>query len=306
MKIKRIILTLAVSALVLSGCKSFWTTEKEPIIAQYYAIFDFKPTDKGWTDRLETAPFDKANRFYIAFAWIRDGKLVLNDADKGDAEKIHQLVEKIRKENPHAEILISSGFDDGTMYIEAAKDPEIFAQSVLEFIEEYNLDGYDMDWENGIDPDAMLKLVEALEKTLKPKDYLLTLALWQSTSSRFDGYKNQIGEISKYVDQINIMSYGNGRTVKESAEAYNKYGVPFSKLIGGIETEIDYPEVDGVDTLGEDGTIKQKCDYARSNGLVGMMGWRMDNDYRPINEEGHGYGMPTYKGSIEMYKYMAD
>ena len=307
MNFKKIVVLITIVTSLLAGCfVSAGETQKEQIIAQYFAIFDFKPSDQSWKEILKTAPFDKANRYYIGFTWVRNGEMVLNDAKKGDSQLIKELTAKIRKENPKAEILICSGFDsDGEMYKEAAKNPDKFAESVVNFIKEYKLDGYDMDWENGIDSGAMLELIKALHKAFEPNNYILTMALWQSTSTKnFDKYKDQIGEISNYIEQINIMSYGNGRTVKESAEAYNKYGVPYSKLIGGIETEIDYPETDGVDTLGKDGTIKQKCDEAKELGLAGMMSWRMDNDYRPLDKDGKAYGISTYKGALEMHKWM--
>lgn len=276
--------------------------QASPIIANYWDILDFEGKDQeGWNYRLKTAPFRKLNRLYIAFAWIKEGELVYFD-EQYDAGLIEQLVERCRKVNPQAKILISSGYDEtGSMYKEAAKDPQKFALSVVRFIEQNKLDGYDMDWENGIDPDAMIELLKAVHDAFLNKGYILTLAVWPSPGR----YGDRLPVIAEYVDQINIMSYGINESLEEDANQYHSKGFPYSKMIGGIETEIDYPwgyAPDTVDTLN--GTIKDKCNFALKNGLAGMMAWRLDNDYRRIKNH-KAYGYPRYKGALNMYKYMS-
>jgi hypothetical protein len=273
-----------------------------PIIANYWDILDFEgKNEKGWNYRLRTAPFRKLNRLYIAFAWIKEGELVYFN-EQYDPSLIGQLVNRCRKVNPQATILISSGYDEtGSMYTGAAKDPQKFALSVVKFIEQNNLDGYDMDWENGIDPDAMVELLKAVHDAFLNKGFILTLAVWPSPTI----YEHTVPLIAEYVDQINIMSYGIDESLEEDANKYYSAGFPYSKMIGGIETEIDYPmgyAPDTVDTLN--GTIKDKCDFALKNGLAGMMAWRLDNDYRPVKKH-KAYGYPSYKGALNMYIHMS-
>ncbi len=264
--------------------------DQAKIIAQYFGIFD------DWYKRSldQNPPFDKLNRLYIAFAWIKNGLLTYEK--EGDGEKIDDLVAKCRNKNPNAEILISSGFDDGTMYKYAAKDTQKFAQSVVDFINTHNLNGYDMDWENGIEQKGMNDLLGALRKAFdaEKKQYKLTLAVWPQPEDRYD-----LGSIAKYVDQINIMTYGHDRPLSGSVPAYynSGNGIPYEKIIGGIETEIDYKESGGPDTLGNTGSIKQKCDYALNQKLGGMMEWRLDNDLASGVK-------PTFNGAKDLYQYM--
>lgn len=57
----------------------------------------------------------------------------------------------------------------------------------------------------------------------------------------------------------------------EVIDDFVDHGFPVEKLIGGIMTEWPYPA--GTDSLGPDGSIVQR------RRLVGVMAWRIDNDY---------------------------
>ena len=306
--IRKVIAGLISIGFIFAGCNIFAANtvkneivQQKPIIADYFAIFDFNSVnDPGWQYRLGTAPFDQLNRLYISFAWIKNGVIVYQNPDKVDANKIDQLVAKCKSENPKATRFIVTGFDNGDMYKEAAKDPDKYADSVVKFLQDHDLNGYDMDWENGIDSNDMLALLKALHTKFQSHGYLLTVAVWQYPS--YGSYN--LKEMAKYVNEINIMSYGTGLTLKECAQAYIKDGFPADKIIGGLDTEIDYNGWGGgVDSLGPEGSIKTKCNYALQNGLAGMMAWRLDNDYRPM-KDGKAYGEPTYKGAMAMYQDM--
>lgn len=245
-------------------------------------------------------PFDKLTRLYIAFAWIRNGLLTYNDMSNTptDQQRIAALVGACREKNPAAQIYISSGYDDGSMYMQAALNPGAFAASVVAFLQANTLDGYDMDWENGLDKDALNTLLAAVRNALDAaseadgKSYGLTLAVWPNVQPEYD-----MGTIGKTVDGINIMSYGARRSLQPIAENYYAAGLPWSKMIGGIDTEPGYRE-GGTDTLGPSGTIAQKAAYAQQRGLAGMMSWRLDNDYT-VNR------ISTYQGAIQLYHCMA-
>jgi hypothetical protein len=257
------------------------------VIAQYFYICD----NDQWND--PNVPFKLLNRLYIAFTWIRpnsDGNWVMVYNDPKDQEKITTLIKNTRRTNPGAKIFISSGYDeDGEMYKSAAKNADAFAESVISFIRANDMDGYDMDWENGIDGQAMLTLLTAVKSKLVQagkqdnKTYRLTLAVWPSPNGR--GYGSYLPNIAKAVDQINIMSYGPACDLHRCVDSYNNNGVRKNQIIGGV------------DTLGPAGTIVSKCLVAQQNGLAGMMAWRLDNDY--VEE-----GKPTYKGAVTMYKTM--
>jgi hypothetical protein len=270
----------------------------KPVIAQYFFIADER--ERTWDVKFrDDISFDKLTRLYIAFAVIKDGKLdYANKTNKPtDQKRIALLVEACKKVNCSAEIFITSS-TEGQQYIDAAKNPTAFANSVVKFLRDNELDGYDMDWENGLDKDALNKLLIALRNAFDAacktdgKTYGLTLAVWPTPRNRYD-----LKTVSENVDAINIMSYGVSEPLETDAQAYTRDGFPLSKMIGGVDTEADYNG--GVDTLGNDGTIAQKARYTLANGLAGMMAWRMDNDY--VDDK-----ISTYKGTIQLYESMSN
>lgn len=270
------------------------------VIGQYFFIAD--EDARTWAVKFRSdIPFDKLTRLYIAFAWIRNGLLTYNHMSNTppDQQRIAALVSACRQKNGAAQIYISSGYDDGSMYMQAAQNPGAFAESVVAFLRANTLDGYDMDWENGLDKDALNKLLIALRDALDSagkadhKSYGLTLAVWPEVQGEYD-----IDTIAKTVDSINIMSYGAGESLEDDAGGYADAGLPLSKMIGGIDTEPGYRGPGGVDTLGPKGSIAQKAAYAQQHGLAGMMSWRLDNDYT-VNR------ISTYQGAIQLYHCMA-
>jgi GH18 family chitinase len=275
------------------------------VIAQYFFM-----QDGNWADKLrQDTPFEKLNRLYIGFTCLKkntQNKWELDYLDPAnDDTRIRQLVEACRKKNPAAQIFIVSGYGsgcgEGSKYVEASKGAGAFAENVLAFMRKYGLDGYDMDWENEIESGPLNTLLAALRTAFDEagkndgKRYGLTLAVWQ-----YPEYGNyDFPGMMPYIDQINIMSYGPDNKLDNCAKSYMEKGVPASKIVGGIETEIGYAESGGVDTLGSGGSISEKCSYAIKTGLAGMMEWRLDNDYC----EPAGY--PTYKGASYMYELLS-
>ncbi|GAB4212467.1 MAG: hypothetical protein OHK0022_48350 [Roseiflexaceae bacterium] len=268
-----------------------------PIIGQFFYIgIGNYPS---WDESI--VPFNLLNRLYISNVNVAQnaaGQWVITYKNSGDDTKIATVIQHCRAKNPSAKILISSG-DAGSAYISAAQNPEAFAASVASFVSSHGIDGYDMDWETDMDAQALNKLLTATRSALTQqgqkdgKTYLLTLDVWQYASQgAYD-----LATIANTVDQINIMSYGPDNPLNNCVESYQ--GFPVSKMIGGIETEANYDQNGGVDTLGTGGTIYQKCHYAQLRGLAGMMAWRIDNDYVQN-------GVPTFKGAQAMYQFMTE
>ncbi|MGA9099588.1 MAG: hypothetical protein WB392_11730, partial [Methanotrichaceae archaeon] len=120
------------------------SSEGKPIIAAYFLIFD-----EGYDETMsvpDDIPWNKINRLYIAFATVNDGVLTDATADGTSAvqaeEKIRNIVNLCHNGNPDAEIFISSNFGDQSIddqYLEAAKDPQKFADSVLDYLQKYDL-----------------------------------------------------------------------------------------------------------------------------------------------------------------------
>lgn len=276
------------------------------IIAAYWYLFPDPNDDtySGVMSEKDQIPWKKINRLYIGFATINDGLLTdlpVGNSEENDAQRqemqsrIHELVSLCHENNPEAEIFITSNFggDLDTEYLYASQNPQKFADSVLSYVKEYDLDGYDMDWEssqiNDYAPQLTLLLSTCHETfaTAGPnphgKPYLLTHTVWPGVESA-----QTVASLVGSVDQLNLMTYGSGDKydLVSYADAYAAAGFPYDKIIGGIESEAGYTDNVGPDTQT---TIMAKCAYVKEHNLAGLFEWRIDNDMRPDN------GPPTYQ-----------
>jgi hypothetical protein len=285
--------------------------DETPVIGAYFYFFD-----DGYDNTMvvsDSIPWNEINRLYIAFATVRDGQLVnilVNESPDTADERIHTIVRLCREQNPDAEIFISSnpGSSVSGEYVRAADDPEVFAASVLRYLKEYNLDGYDMDWE---DPDINLysdeqtALLKACSRVFtdanlnsRDKPYGLTCTIWPGVHVPDD-----IAGFVPYTDQFNLMTYGPGNEndLERYAEEYNEAGVPYSMMIGGVESEIDYSENGGHDT-GE--SIQKKAKVVSDYGMAGLMNWRIDNDMVMQNDD--GVMAPTFQITDLVYRELTE
>lgn len=237
----------------------------KPLIGAYFGIFDYN-YDRSM-DYFREIPFAIPDRLTIAFATIDNaGHLVNLMADSH--EKIRNVTRLYRKANPKGKILISSDYDHGSdeRYIHAASMPIEFATSVKRFIEEYQLDGYDMDWETGYNDfyvNITTVLFAACRKVLGP-GYLLSYTFMPQNTN-----PDTIKQISPFVNQFNWMVYGSGSNwIEGLIERFSSS--PKEKIFLGINSEADYDDRS---------TIEYKVGLA-DNGLGGVFMWRLDNDHQ--------------------------
>ncbi|XP_056636318.1 probable chitinase 10 [Diorhabda sublineata] len=139
------------------------------------------------------------------------------DIDNGFYKKVTEYKSKGVK------VLIAiGGWNDslGDKYSRMVNNPEArakFVTSVIDFIEKYDFDGLDLDWEypkcwqvdcnKGPDTDkqAFASLVTELSSAFKPKGLLLSSAVSPSKAVIDAGY--DVPTLSKYLDWISIMTY---------------------------------------------------------------------------------------------------
>jgi len=267
-----------------------------PIVAEYFGIWT--ETNQTWAQKFRPdTPFTNLNRLYICFGKIvqtTDGHFTIGI--DGQESRVLAIIARMQKTNPKAEIFLTVGGDNNPKsYGGAANDPA-FAENVKNFLLQYHMSGIDIDWEQSLDKTNLSNLLQALGTNLHANNLKLTLDVWPFFDSNYDA-----SVINNYVDQLNIMSYGTGLTVQSCAQDFERAGIRSDLLIGGIETEADYNQFGGtVDTLGDNGTIAAKANYALNNNLAGMMGWRMDNDYVQSSKPLY----PTYQGMEALWTYM--
>lgn len=232
----------------------FGKLRKGRVVFGYYATYNFK----GYTEaQLEC---DVIN---ISFAYVnKDYTLDMSSV----TPKIDGYL-KARKSGVRVVLSVQGYGDSSLNFSNAAKTEEgrlKLAQSMVNTVEEYNLDGIDLDWEypgwfTPNDKHAEAKnftlLVKQIYDLLKAKDsdYLLTAAL----PGGAEGFKRyDLKDVSEYLDFIHLMTYdleasskvyhhtalytnlGKGTATDASVDGsvalFTLRGVPAEKIVIGI------------------------------------------------------------------------
>lgn len=214
----------------------------------------------------------KLTRINYAFANIQNGAIV--DGFQTDAANFAAL-NALKQQNPSLTVLVSVGgwlwsgnFSDAVL---TKQSRGTFIDSVVAFIEKYNLDGLDIDWEypgqvgagNHFRPEDKQNYTEILKElrqrfNQEQKKLHRRLYLSIATGSDTDFLQHtEMGKAQKYVDTVNLMGYdyyepGDERTTghnaplfanpqdpKQAAEdgsvrEYEQAGVPAAKIVLGV------------------------------------------------------------------------
>lgn len=193
---------------------------------------------------------------------------------------------------------------------------QTFVNEVMTLVNEYNLDGVDMDWEypdNDSSADDFVVLMKTLSNALHRENKKLTLAVVS-----YDGRLSSIGkvasgegikdEIFEIVDWVNIMAYDdeNGKVYPDNAHStyalaekcltywIDQRGLPARKAVLGLPFYakpgyISYkallakganPSEDSFEKVFYNGaeTMKAKTELALSRGCGGVMIWEISQD----------------------------
>ncbi len=267
----KIVMTLIV-VLVTTGCQSLARDRKQQynVVAYVagYRDFDFS-----------TIRADKITHINYAFVNVIDGQVCFDNSIDNTTMKKEDILElhTLKKVNPDLKILVSvggwtwsGGFSDAAL-TEASRRK--FAVSAADFVDAFNLDGIDIDWEYPNHPGAgnayrpedvhnFTLLLQAVREELdrlparkgNGNHYLLTIAT--GASKRYVE-NTELGELQRYLDFLNIMTYdfyhgGDHRTghhsnfqpsgspqldktnVIEAVDLHVEAGVPLRKINLGI------------------------------------------------------------------------
>lgn len=164
----------------------------------------------------------KLTRINYAFANIQNGKIV--EGSPVDAENF-SVLNSLKHDNLQLTVVVSVGgwawSGDFTDMALTKQSRAIFIDSVVAFVEKYNLDGLDIDWEYpGMAGDnhrfrledkqnytLLLKELRArFDREGKKLHHHLVLSIATGASSDFLDH-TEMGKVQKYVDTVNIMSY---------------------------------------------------------------------------------------------------
>lgn len=199
----------------------------------------------------------------IAFGQLQDSTVTWKDENGVEA------IQRLRRLKPDIRVLLSIGGWGADGFSDAAatgQSRDKAAGSVLQILEEYGLDGVDIDWEYpgfslaGIcsraeDGENFVELLRCIRErmTQTGKDYMLTIAAGGDT---YFTRQMDMGEASRYLDYVQLMTYdlqggfqkvtghhtglymGTGNLfdacVDKAVKVFMAAGVPAQKLVIGV------------------------------------------------------------------------
>lgn len=241
--------------------------------AQYFgAIFDGEGDNNSdvWDSLwVTTPPFEKLDILLVAFAHTvvdpTTGKYVLGFWDQNPvipdgATRLKTVVSTARAVNPNIKILISLGYGSADLG-NACQNIDIFSASVVAFIKKFNLDGFDIDYEEftGLNQNNVDQIFQSLGTALHTTGYLFSM------SPAFGTQCMNATNMENF-DFVFPQTYG-GTSISE----IQGLGVPDSKIFNACHTE-------GAGTIENENNL---CDQSVKNaaGLGGVFNWRMDANY---------------------------
>jgi chitinase len=260
-------LVFLIAAAIIMSCRSGADQMTQP---PKRVIIGYVPGYQGELDET-TIDANKLTHINYAFVNVKDSMAWLTNiaTDSINFRKLNAL----KKINPDLKILPSLGgwswsenFSDAVLTESSRKK---FAMSNIAIVEQYDLDGVDIDWEypgfqgednvyRDEDRQNFTLMFKALREELTAlssrtgKKYLLTTAV-----PEFKAFleKTDMGEVAKYLDLVNLMTYdfhvsagrnvghhsnlyptadGQGRSADTGVNDYIAAGVPPEKIVLGI------------------------------------------------------------------------
>ncbi len=182
----------------------------DPVIMAYYvAERDYRP---------EKIPVEQLTHIIFSFTNVIDGEMKFRN-EENSGPKLAALVEQ-KKRNPNLKVMIAcggwgaDGFSDMALTEESRAK---FISSARDFIEKYELDGMDMDWEYpGIsgagtkarpeDRENFTALMKGLREMLDSFDRPQFLTFASAGWKRYFDFVD-MDEVMKYADFTNVMTY---------------------------------------------------------------------------------------------------
>ena len=243
------IITLLLTLFILCGCgKESNKSTPGSIETQEYIIV-------GYATYWDTVIPDPTLLTHINYSFAKI-KSDFESLDIRTPSRLEEIV-ALKQIKPDLKVLLAIGGWGAGNFSEMAADEnhrKKFCENCLEAINQYGLDGIDLDWEYptsssaGIssspdDTNNFTLLLADLRATLGA-DYLISMA--SAARAKYVDFKNAI----KYLDHVNIMSYDMGKPPKHNSALYasslaslscddavrlhRQAGVPYNKMTLGM------------------------------------------------------------------------
>ena len=266
MKHAKIILYCLWAAVCIIGCRSGEKNAESP----RPAVIAYVGGYRGLVD-VEAISSEKITHINYAFVNLVDGRATLSNeaTDTVNLRALHRL----KNDNPQLKILISiGGWTWSGTFSDAVLTPQgrdLLASSAARIVEDYDLDGVDIDWEypgfGGLEGNVVraedkqnyTRMFAALRARLDSlsqltgKEYLLTTAV--GGFKKFLDY-TEMDKAQRYLDFVNLMTYDyypdtlavhhtnlyasdlypEANSGDIAFRAFRQAGVPAEKLVMGI------------------------------------------------------------------------
>jgi chitinase len=173
---------------------------------------------ESWTNQSHFPPddIDVSICTHVNFAFLRlndDGNFRFDD---GADDSVLQKFGSLKSTNPDVKLLITLGgwTEDSMAFSHVAADPHkksTLASTLIHYMQTYNLDGIDIDWEypgqNGGTPDDKENFVDLLSVVRKALDDNGGGVITVAVSANPDPDSYNVNAISKVVDAIIVMTF---------------------------------------------------------------------------------------------------
>ncbi len=270
----------------------------------------------GHYDAITDADAKRLDLINIAFGLIRDGKLFVPENVK------NPIWDRLRAANPSLRILLSIGGWGAGGFSTMARDPAsraVFIESCMRAVNEYALDGLDLDWEYptidsaGIDADPadrenftylLNELRQALNTHCPAAHKMLTIA-----AGGGDYYINavEIPKIVPVLDYISLMTYDLAGTwspaihhtalfstdaqpnsVDANVKRFTAAGVPAEKIVVGAafysRRWLHIPD-NGVHGLGQSAMVSNQNSGSFGPDFGTLSGMRNNDGYTVYRDD---------------------
>ncbi|BCJ68793.1 glycosyl hydrolase family 18 protein [Polymorphospora rubra] len=258
----------------------------------------------SWAGNVNSVQYGKLTHINYAFV-LPNANGTLRPVE--NPSKLSQLVSLGRANNVKVSIAIGGWNDGDDSAFEAlassAGTRTTFVNSVVGFVNQYGLDGVDMDWEYpdpGTSANNFTLLMQQLSNALRPQGKLLTAAVVSEGNTAGGVQPAVFG----YVDWLNIMAYDGGSPHANydwsinSVNFWKSRGLPAGKAVLGVPfysrpgyyTYANLVAMDPANanrdctTVGGTQqcynglpTVRRKTQWALAN-AGGMMNWELSQD----------------------------
>ncbi|XP_048487394.1 probable chitinase 2 [Plutella xylostella] len=200
-----------------------YVVSSEKKIVCYYGSWSYYRHGNGKFEIENINPHLCTHLIYTFVGLNQDGSIAILDpyldlSDNWGRGNIPKFAE-LKSQNPNLKTMIAvGGWNEGSgKYSTMANDPQLrqnFVNSVVENLQKFNLDGFDVDWEypnqrdsthGAVDIDNFTTLLKELKEQFVKYGYLLSVAAAALKHSASLSYN--IAAMSQHVDFVNVMAY---------------------------------------------------------------------------------------------------